>query len=256
MDLSFDSSITAKVVKAVAEFNLINEGDRVAVGLSGGKDSTFLLMILKIFAEHFKKDFKLQAVHVDPGFEASTANKIENFCQDLNIDLKIIKTRIAEYITEAETKNPCSKCAHFRKGAIINYLKKNHFNKLAFGHHLDDAVETFLMSIFYSGQLKALQPKRYLSESRVDIIRPLIYLRENVIIEEIEKREIIINKSSCPYDGNTARAQVRKDFARYFTDQQFFSNLLSAMRENNNQELWPEEEDFQLLSRKMKKHWK
>jgi|GEM_PF-4264344 tRNA(Ile)-lysidine synthase TilS/MesJ len=121
--------------------------------------------------------------------------------------------------------------------------------------NLIDAVKTFLMSIFYSGQLKALQPKRYLSESGVDIIRPLIYLRENVIIEEIEKREIIINKSSCPYDGNTARAQVRKDFSRFFNDQQLFSNLLSAMRENDNQELWPEE-DFQFLSRKMKKHWK
>ncbi|TDO87831.1 tRNA(Ile)-lysidine synthase TilS/MesJ [Halanaerobium saccharolyticum] len=256
MDLSFDSSITAKVVKAVAEFNLINEGDRVAVGLSGGKDSTFLLMILKIFAEHFKNDFKLQAVHVDPGFENSTSEEIKNLSKHLNIELKIIESRIAEYITDADTENPCSKCAHFRKGAIINYLKEKNFNKLAFGHHLDDAVETYLMSIFYSGQLKALQPKRYLSESGIEIIRPLIYLREKIIIEEIEKRNIVINKSSCPFDGNTARAQVKKDFARYFKDQQLFSNLLSAMREKDNQELWPPEEDFQFLSKKMKKYWK
>lgn len=256
MDLSFDSSITAKVVKAVAEFNLINEGDRVAVGLSGGKDSTFLLMILKIFAEHFKKDFTLKAVHVDPGFENSTSEEIKNLCKDLNIELKIIKSRIAEYITEADRKNPCSKCAHFRKGAIINYLKKNNFNKLAFGHHLDDAVETYLMSIFYSGQLKALQPKRYLSESEVEIIRPLIYLRENIIIKEIEKRGVEIKKSSCPYDGNSARTRIREDFDRYFKDHQLFSNLISAMREKENQELWPEEEEFQLLSKKMKKYWK
>lgn len=256
MDLSFDSSITANVVKAVAEFNLINDGDRLAVGLSGGKDSTFLLMILKIFSEHFKKDFKLKAVHVDPGFENSTAEELKIFCDKLDIDLEIIETEIARYIKGTEAENPCSKCAHFRKGAIINYLQKNNFNKLAFGHHLDDAVETYLMSIFYSGQLKTLQPKRYLSESKVEIIRPLIYLRENIIIEEIEKRGIEIKKSSCPYDGNSARARVRKDFAKYFNDQQLFSNLISAMREKDNRELWPEKEEFQLLSQKMKEYWK
>jgi tRNA(Ile)-lysidine synthase TilS/MesJ len=151
MDLSFDSSITAKVVKVVAEFNLINDGDRLAVGLSGGKDSTFLLMILKIFSDHFKKDFSLTAVHVDPGFENSSADKIKLFCDQLNIELKIIETEIADYINEAEAENPCSKCAHFRKGAMVNYLVENDFNKLAFGHHLDDAVETYLMSIFYAG---------------------------------------------------------------------------------------------------------
>lgn len=256
MDLSFDSSITAKVVKAVAEFNLINDGDRVAVGLSGGKDSTFLLMILKIFVEHFNKDFKLKAVHVNPGFESSTAAEIKIFCNDLNIDLEIINTRIADYINEAEAENPCSKCAHFRKGAIINYLQENNFNKLAFGHHLDDAVETYLMSIFYSGQLKTLQPKRYLSESEVEIIRPLIYLRENTIIEEIEKRNINITKSFCPYDGNSARARIREDFSKYFNDQQLFANLLSAMREKDNRELWPAKKDFQLISQKMKEYWK
>jgi tRNA(Ile)-lysidine synthase TilS/MesJ len=256
MDLSFDSSITAKVVKAVAEFDLINEGDQIAVGLSGGKDSAFLLMILKIFADHFKKDFSLRAVHVDPGFNNSAADNIKFFCDELNIDLKIIETEIADYINEAEAENPCSKCAHFRKGAIINYLQQNNIRKLAFGHHLDDAVETYLMSIFYSGQLKTLQPSRYLSESGVEIIRPLIYLREKIIISEIDKREIVIEKSSCPYDGNSARAQVRNDFAKYFNDKQLFANLISAMRKKDNQELWPQKEDFQLISKKMKEYWK
>lgn len=256
MDLSFDSSITAKVVKAVAEFNLINDGDRVAVGLSGGKDSTFLLMILKIFAEHFKKDFKLKAVHVDPGFTDPTSTDIKSFCDELNIDLKIIQSRIAEYIQDTDSDNPCSKCAHFRKGAIINFLQKNNFNKLAFGHHLDDAVETYLMSIFYSGQLKTLQPKRYLSKSGVEIIRPLIYLREATIINEIKKRELEIKKSSCPYDGNSARAWIREDFGHYFKNPQLFANLVSAMREKENKELWPQEKDFQHLTNKMKDYWK
>jgi tRNA(Ile)-lysidine synthase TilS/MesJ len=256
MDLSFDSSITAKVVKAIAEFDLIKDGDRIAVGLSGGKDSTFLLLILKIFSEHFKKDFKLKAVHVDPGFESSTAAEIKDFCSKLEVDLKIIDTKIADYINDAESANPCSKCAHFRKGAIIDYLKQNDYNKLAFGHHLDDAVETFLMSIFYSGQLKALQPKRFLSESGVEIIRPLIYLREDIISAEINKRKIEIKKSSCPYDGNSARSQVRNDFDRYFKDQQLFSNLVSAMRDSSNRELWSKKKEFQFLRKKMKKYWR
>jgi len=256
MDLSFDSSITAKVVKAVAEFDLIKDGDRIAVGLSGGKDSTFLLMILKIFADHFKKDFSLIAVHVDPGFKNSAADKIKFFCDQLDVDLKIIETEIANYINEAEAENPCSKCAHFRKGAIINYLQENNFKKLAFGHHLDDAVETYLMSIFYSGQLKTLQPSRYLSESEVEIIRPLIYLREEIIIKEIDKRGIEISKSPCPYDGESARSQVRNDFAKYFNNKQLFSNIISAMRKKSNQELWPQKEDFQLISKKMKEYWK
>jgi tRNA(Ile)-lysidine synthase TilS/MesJ len=255
MNLSFDNSITAKVVKAVAEFDLINNGDKIAVGLSGGKDSTFLLLILKLFKQHFKSDFILEAVHVDLGFDNSTAFELEKIAADLNLEIKIIKTNISDYIKDNEEGNPCSKCAHFRKGAMINYLKENNFNKLAFGHHLDDAVETYLISIFYSGQLKTLQPKRYLSESGVEIIRPLIYLRENIIIDEIAKREIKIKKSSCPYDGYSARAQVRDDFAKYFNNQQLFLNLISAMREKENQELWPEKEDFQLISKKMKKYW-
>ena len=254
MNLSFDNTITAKIVKAVAEFNLINDGDRIAVGLSGGKDSAFLLMILKNFKKHFKFNFKLMAVHVNPGFDDSAAEELKSFCHELNIELKIIGSRISEYITES--KNPCSKCSHFKKGAIINYLKENNFNKLAFGHHLDDAVETYLMSIFYSGQLKTLQSSRYLSESGVEIIRPLIYLREKKIAQEIKKRNIKIHKSACPYDGNSARSQVRKDFAKYFNDQQLFANLISSMREKSNIELWPPKMDYQLLSQKMKDYWK
>lgn len=256
MNLSLDRSVTAKVVKAIAEFDLINDGDRVAVGLSGGKDSAFLLLVLKIFAKHFRKNFSLKAVHLDPGFDNSNSLAIKDFCQQLEVDLKIIKSEIALYINSTKAENPCSKCAHFRKGAIINYLKHNDFNKLAFGHHLDDAVETYLMSIIYSGQLQALAPKRFLDRSKVEIIRPLIYLREAVIIQEIKKRNIKIKKSLCPYDGNSARSKIREDFAKYFKNDQLFANLTVAMREKENNNLWPIEADEKLLTKKMKKYWK
>lgn len=254
MDLSFANSITAKVVKAAAEFNLINNGDKIAVGLSGGKDSTFLLYILKLFQLYLQKDFKLEAVHVDPGLKKSNNKQVKEICSKLNIKLKIIKTKIGEFI-EAESNNPCSKCSHFKKGAMISYLKANNFNKLAFGHHLDDAVETYLMSIFYSGQLKTLQPARYLSQNEITIIRPLIYLREKTISLELSKKDVEIVKSCCPYDGNTIRAEVRANFAKHFNDDLLFSNLVSAMRNKDNKELWPKKLEKKNLTKKMNNYW-
>lgn len=256
MDLSINNSITAEVVKAIVEFDLINEGDKIGVGLSGGKDSIFLLIILKILEKYSKVNFEIKAVHVDLGFEDSSKNKILNLCDQLEVELKIIETEIVKFIQHEDNKNPCSKCAHFKKGALIDFLKVENFNKLAFGHHLDDAVETFLMSIFYSAQLKTLQPKRYLSENEVEIIRPLIYLREETIINEINKREIEVRKSSCPYDGNTVRTVIRKDFKKYFEKKQLFLNLKSAMRKDKDIELWPPKKDYDLLKDRMLNFWK
>lgn len=257
MNFSLDKKITAKVVKAAAEFELINNNDRIAVGLSGGKDSIFLSFILKLLQIYSKKNFYLKAVYVDPGFLTQDNRKnIQIFTDELELDLHIIETEIADYITSSKSDNPCSKCAHFRKGAIIDYMKKNNLNKLALGHHLDDAVETFLLNIFYSGQLRALKPLRYLSENHINIIRPLIYLRESTIRSEIKKRAIKISKSSCPYDGNSARAEVRRKFADYFEDDYLFANLISSMRKRENIELWPEESAYNLLKEKMNSFWK
>ncbi len=257
MNFSIDKKITAKVVKAAVEFDLINNNDRIAVGISGGKDSIFLTFILKLLQKYSKKDFYLKAVYLDPGFKDQENRKnIQIFINELELDLHIIETKIADYITSSKSDNPCSKCSHFRKGAIIDYMKKNDLNKLALGHHLDDAVETFLLNIFYSGQLRALQPLRYLNENQVNIIRPLIYLRESTIISEIKKRDIKISKSCCPYAGNSARTEVRKKFDEYFEDDNLFANLISSMRKKKNIELWPEESAYNLLKEKMNSFWK
>mgnify|MGYP006291779595 CR=1 FL=1 len=257
MDISLNKKVNTKAVKAIEEFDLIEDGDQIAAGISGGKDSSFLLMVLSVLQKYSSKSFSLKAVHIDLGFKNSESNiEIKKICDKLNIDLKIIYTEISTYINNNKNNNPCSKCAHFRKGALINYLKENDFNKLAFGHHLDDAVETFLMSILYSGQLKTLQPKRKLSESKITIIRPLIYLREHKIQNQIEINNISLKSSLCPYDGDSARSKIRHNFKDYFEDEQLFSNLISAMRGKNKHELWPEELDYDLLSKKMKNFWK
>lgn len=255
MKLFLNSELTNKAVKAIAEFDLIKAGDRIAVGLSGGKDSNFLLYVLRLLQLNFKIDFDLTAIHVEPGFKTTSLNKLSDFCQQLGVDLTVIETKIAEYINQTTDNSPCAKCSHFRKGAIINHLNQNNFNKVAFGHHLDDVVETFLLSLFYSGQLKTLQPNRYLDQNRVSIIRPLIYLREEEIKTAVKAKGIEVLASNCPYDKKTTRANIRNDFAKYFTDQLLFANLISAMRNNHNSELWPEEMDYNLLKTKMNNYW-
>lgn len=256
MDFSLDNKITAEVVKAVSEFNLIEDQDRVIVGLSGGKDSSFLLFVLKLLQLYGGRNFDIKGVFVDPGFSESNIAKIlKIYTDDLEVDFDIIETEIADFIKNSGDENPCSKCAHFRKGALVDYMKERNYTKLAFGHHLDDAVETFLLNIFYSGQLRALQPLRYLSDNQVSIIRPLIYLREETISREVKKRNIESRESSCPYDGHSARADIRKEFAAHFKDKRLFANLVSSFRETDNIELWPEKMDYHRLKKEMKKFW-
>jgi len=256
MDFSLDNKITADVVKAISEFNLIEDEDRIIVGLSGGKDSTFLLFVLKLLQLYGSQKFDLRGVYVDPGFsESEIAKNLKLYTHKLEVEFDIIETEIADFINNSADENPCSKCAHFRKGALVDYMVEKKFNKLAFGHHLDDAVETFLLNIFYSGQLRALQPLRYLSDNQVSIIRPLIYLREDIIAEEVNRRNFETVESSCPYDGNSARADIRREFAAHFKDKRLFANLVSAFRESNNIELWPEKMDYNRLKKKMNNFW-
>ncbi len=256
MQPKLSQDMNNKIVKAIAEFEMIKEGDKVLVGLSGGKDSSFLLYALSVLQKYMAVNFQLEAVTVDPGFSSDTNfQPLVNLCKELEVDYHLIKTRIAEYILAEENTNPCSKCAHFRKGAIIKYMLANNFNKLAFGHHYDDAVETFLMSIIYSGQLQTLQPVRFLSESEINLIRPLIYLREKDIIAEQKKIGYQILQSPCPYDTKSARAVIRNKYQELFNDKQIFSNISKAMREGNNIELWPEEKSYEQISQAMKYLW-
>ena len=257
MQLYLDKVHNNRIAEAIAEFDLIQKDDKILVGLSGGKDSSFLLYALKIFQKHSALDFKLSAATVDLGFEESNhIPYLKKLCNELNINLKVIETEIAQYILNKDVDNPCSKCAHFRKGALVSYMKENNFNKLAFGHHYDDAVETFLMSIIYSGQISSLQPIRHLSQNDVYIIRPLIYLREDTIIREIEKLDINILESHCPYDKVNKRAEIKDNFPDLFKNKQLFYNTAAAMRAGRKVEFWPEKKDDKMISEKMNYFWK
>lgn len=257
MDLYLDKIHNNKISKAIAEFDLIEKNDKILVGLSGGKDSSFLLYALKILSKHTSLNFEVSAVTVDLGFvESNHLSYLNYLCDQLDVNLKVIKTDIYKYIINEETDNPCSKCAHFKKGAIVNYMKEKGYEKLAFGHHYDDAIETFLMSIFYSGQVKTLQPKRFLSDNEVYIIRPLIYLREKRIISSKDRIEYKNSLKKCPYDQETKREEIKDILKKVRFNKQIFYNMASAMREDSIKELWPAKKDEKILTEKMRSIWK
>lgn len=255
MKLSLPKNYNRKIIQAIAEFDLIKDGDHILVGLSGGKDSSFLLFALKILSKHMAIDFKVSALTIDPGFEESDFTYLEKLCFELDISYYIEKTRIGEYILNTEEGTPCAKCAHFRRGAMVNFMKKHGFKKIAFGHHYDDAVETFIMSIIYSGQILTLQPLRHLSDSDIYIIRPMIYLREKQLIEGKQLINYRDQKNPCPYDKNSKRAEIKNRLKEFTHNKQIFYNLASAMRQGVPIELWPEELEDGKLSVKMRKLW-
>ncbi len=255
MKLSLPKNYNTKIVKAIAEFNLIEDGDHILVGLSGGKDSSFLMFALAILKRHLAINFKLSAITIDPGFEENDFTYLKNLCDSLEVPYHIEKTRIAEYILSVEDVTPCAKCAHFRRGALVAYMKKNKIKKVAFGHHYDDAVETFLMSIIYSGQMLSLHPKRHLSDSDIFIIRPLIYLREKLLIEGKKLIDYQSKDNPCPYDNKTKRAEIKEHLRNFTHNKQIFFNLASAMRDSAPLELWPTQPEEQVLLNKMRKLW-
>jgi|SRR5690554_6049821 len=256
MKLSLPGTYANKIVKAIAEFELLNDGDRILVGLSGGKDSAFLLYALAALRKHLAINFDLAALTVDYGFPDTDYSPLEEFCQLLQLPFYVEETRIGEYILSEKRNNPCAKCAHFRKGAMVQFMKKNKYNKLAFGHHYNDAVETFLMSIIYSGGLVTFQPRQYLSENSVYIIRPLVYLREKYIKEIINEIAYQPLNSPCPLNGRTTRDKIKELIREFSKEKHLFFNIASAMRHGAEIELWPEAMEKGELSERIRALWK
>lgn len=200
------STLYAKTKKAVEEYHMIEQGDCIAVGLSGGKDSLTLLYALHGLSKYKDADFTLHAVMVDMGFGGLDTSAIEKFCKDLDIDFTVITTRLNQVIFEERNeKNPCSICSKMRKGIINKTIKSLGCNKLAYGHHRDDFINTMLLSMFREGRFHTMQPKMHMSDSNIDMIRPLLYVKEEEIKIFAEQFQLPISKNPCPVDGNTDR---------------------------------------------------
>lgn len=195
--------------KCIEDFKMIEEGDKIAVGLSGGKDSMVLLYALKQFQRFSPEKFQLEAFTVDLGFPSFNAKAIEDYCNSLDVAFNLRETNIKEVVFDIrKEKNPCSLCANMRRGAIHNAMVDKGFNKLALGHHRDDAVETLFLAMFYEGRIKTLKPTTFLTRKRIHVIRPFLYIPEDLIIQATKRNKIPIVKNPCIQDKNSKRKEV------------------------------------------------
>ncbi len=241
MQLILPKPIFSKLMRAVVEFDMIQNGDKILIGLSGGKDSQLLTYALATLKQRVQKKFTLAAVTINPMFDenfAANAAALKNFCNALEIPHELHAVDIQSAINSSN-KNPCFTCAYFRRAAINRIANEIGANKVAYAHHLDDAVETFFMSLLSSGQLATFTPTTYLSRSNITVIRPLVYLREFQISSFVRAQNFGIVKSPCPIDGKTNRQNIKNliaELGKSFPD--LFEHLAAAMRENSIVELW------------------
>ena len=200
--------------KAIDDYQMIQAGDKIAVGISGGKDSLALLYALAHLRIFYPNSFEIIAITVDLGWGNFQLDEIKKLCEKLNVEYVTVKTDIADIIFEQRKEtNPCSLCAKMRKGALNEKIKELGCNKVAYGHHKDDVVETLLLSMIFEGRLHCFAPVTYLDRMDLTVIRPLLYVNEADIIGFKNKMELPVAKSPCPMDGYTKR-EYAKDLVK------------------------------------------
>ena len=204
------NELTGHVRRAVDDYGMIQAGDKVAVGVSGGKDSLLLLLCLKHLQSYYPKPFELEAITIELGFEGMDFAPVAALCRDWDIPYTCLKTDIKEVVFDVRKEsNPCSLCAKMRRGALNNAIREHGVNKLALGHHFDDAVETFMMSLLFEGRLSCFMPVTYLDRSGVTQIRPLIYLGEQKISNAARDLELPVVENPCPQDKASKRYEIK-----------------------------------------------
>ena len=205
------NEFTGTVRRAVDDYDMIQEGDRVAVGVSGGKDSMLLLLALNHLKSFYPKHFELSAVTIELGFEGMDFTPVKDMCAELNIPYACLKTDIKKIVFDVRKEdNPCSLCAKMRRGALNDYLRENGIGKLALGHHFDDAVETFMMSLLFEGRISCFRPVTYLDRSGITQIRPLIYCGEQKIANLAAQLNVPVVENPCPQDKASKRWEIKQ----------------------------------------------
>lgn len=203
--------VLSEVRKAVDDYHMIAEGDKIAVGISGGKDSLTLLYALSSLRRFYPHPFELVAVTVDLGFANLDLSEIKKLCEKLEVPYTVVKTQIGQIVFEQrQENNPCALCAKMRKGALNEAMKQLGCNKIAYAHHMDDVVETMMLSLLYEGRFHTFSPVTYLDDTGLTVIRPLIYMKEADVIGFVRKYEVPVVKSPCPADGHTKREYVKQ----------------------------------------------
>lgn len=196
--------------KAVDDYNMIQENDHIAVGISGGKDSLAMLYALHGLKRFYPKSFKIQAITVDLGYEGFSLDAITELCRQLDVSYTIVKTDISKILFEERNESsPCSLCAKMRKGALNTKAKELGCNKVAYAHHKDDMMETMILSILFEGRLHSYAPVTYLDRMDLTVIRPLLYVPEADITGFKNKYQLPVAKNPCPVDGHTKRQYAK-----------------------------------------------
>lgn len=232
--------VLGSVRRADEKFGMIENGDRIAVGLSGGKDSLLLLLALSIYRKFSRKSFELFAVTVALGREPFDTSGIARFSESLGVPFVRVDSDIYEVVFEVrQEKNPCALCANMRRGALNAKAKELGCNKVALAHHGDDAVETLLMSLFYEGRMHVFAPVTYLSRLDLTVIRPFIYLPEEIIASVAAYNELPVLENPCPADKHTKRQDVKElltELSARFPDVR--AHLLHALDDSEEYRLW------------------
>ncbi len=225
--------------KADTDFGLIENGDRIMVGVSGGKDSLLLLHALSLYRRFSHRDFTLQAVTVTTGLQPFDLSPVQSLCGELDIPYHIVETQIGEIIFDyRHEKNPCALCAKMRRAVLCNTCISAGCNKVALGHHREDAVNTLLLSLFYEGRFHTFHPKTHMSRTGITVIRPLVYLPESHVRHMARVLSLPVVPSPCPVDGKTKRAEMEQlihEIKKLFPDAE--ERLLHALQ-HEPYDLW------------------
>ncbi len=203
--------ILSHMRKAIEKYNMIEENDKIAICLSGGKDSITMLHAFKALQRFYPKKFDIIAISIDPGFEFFDTDFLQNMCDKLEIPLFIEKSNAKEIVFDIrKEKNPCSLCANLRRGIINSVAIREGCNKIALGHNEDDVLETFLLNLFYTGSINTFSPVSYMDRSKITLIRPLIYTSEKDTRRFVRKNNLEVMPKVCPMDGTSKREDMKQ----------------------------------------------
>lgn len=228
------------VRKAIDDYQMIAENDKIAIGISGGKDSLTLLYALHGLRRFYPTKFDIHAVTVDLGFDNLNLDKIKDLCSQLDVEYTIVKTDIAKIVfDDRKESNPCSLCAKMRKGALNQAIKEASCNKVAYAHHRDDVVETMLMSLIFEGRLHTFSPVTYLDRMDLTVLRPLLYMHEADVIGFVHKYNVPVVKSPCPADGHTKREYIKQLLRQLNLENPGVKERMFTAIQNGDMKGWP-----------------
>lgn len=233
--------LMSQVRKAIDEYQMIEEGDKIAVGISGGKDSLTLLYALSGLRRFYPRHFELEAITVSLGFPGFNLEPIKALCEELDVPYTVVETEIGQIIFEDRKEtNPCSLCAKMRKGAFNEKAKELGCNKVAYAHHKDDVIETMLLSLIYEGRFYSFSPRTYLDRMDVTVIRPMIFVEEADVIGFQNKYTLPTAKNPCPADGFTKREYAKNLLRQLNLENPGVKERMFAAILDGNIKGWPE----------------